>query len=265
MSKKRKSKQRKTAAQRAGKSENGSDGQAEIPFADSGDAVPAGPGGKPASASAAAGAAAYQAARDAAAVGPGQDGGNDAGAGLDKDAGLMVPAALLREAEARRDEYLLLAQKTKAELENYRKRVQRDMANLKRESLADFLKKFFCAFDDLDRALAEGEKKHDYKVFHHGVKLVRDNLWKVLEGQGVKVIAAMGREFDPNLHEAMTSVPSPDHAPNTVINVFQPGYMLDDFVLQPARVIVSAAVDESGSGTDGADNTDDADAGVDET
>jgi molecular chaperone GrpE len=152
----------------------------------------------------------------------------------------MVPASLLREAEAKRDEYLALAKKTQADLENYRKRVQREMATLKRESLSDFLKEFFGALDDLDRAIAEGENKHDYETFHDGVKLVRGNLWKALEGAGVRTIPAEGRPFDPAVHEALTTVPSSERAPGTVLEVFQPGYALDDFVLRPAKVIVAA-------------------------
>lgn len=143
--------------------------------------------------------------------------------------------------ENERDQYLALAKRTQAEFENYRKRREREMEQIKRASLQDFLKDFFDAFDDLDRALTEGDNEHSYESFHDGVKLVRENLWKVMEKAGVSPIQAEGMKFDPNLHEAMTAVPSPDHEPNTIIKVFKPGYMLDDVVLRHAKVIVSAA------------------------
>jgi molecular chaperone GrpE len=152
----------------------------------------------------------------------------------------IVPLAALREAEAKRDEYLELAQRTRAELENFRKRVEREREELKRASLGGFLKNFFGPFDDLERAIREGEKQDSYEVIHAGVKMVRDNLWKVLESAGVKKIEALEQKFDPGVHEAMTALPSDKHEPNTVIEVFQNGYTLDGFVLQPARVVVSA-------------------------
>jgi len=156
-----------------------------------------------------------------------------------------VPTAVFQEMKDKRDEYLAMAQRAQADLENYRKRMQREMETLKRESLGAFLREFLGAYDDLDRALAEGEKKQEYQVFHDGVRLVRENLWKVMEKAGVKAIPAAGQRFDPAVHEALTSVPSAAHEPNTVLEVFQPGYLLDDFVLRPARVIVSAAPREA--------------------
>lgn len=138
------------------------------------------------------------------------------------------------------ESYKALAQRTAAEFENYRKRVKREQSVWRRDILGAFLKEFLPAFDDLDRALAEGEKTTDYDVIHNGVALVRTNLWKTLERVGVKEIEARGNKFDPAYHEAMTAVPAPDTEPNTVIDVYQPGYMIEDFVLRPAKVVVSA-------------------------
>ncbi|MBN2711857.1 MAG: nucleotide exchange factor GrpE [Planctomycetes bacterium] len=155
--------------------------------------------------------------------------------------GEMVPAGLLREAESKRDEYLNIAKLAQADLENYRRRVQKEAAVRKREILAEIIKDLIPAMADLKRVIEEGEKKHDYETLHTGVKLTRDNIWKVIEKTGIKEIDAVGKPFDPREHEAMAAVPSPAHEPNTVMEVFQPGYVLDDFVLVPAKVIVSAA------------------------
>ncbi len=160
--------------------------------------------------------------------------------------GMMVPVSLLRKAEAERDEYLDLAKRARAEFENYRRRRDREAADWKRQSLGAFLATFLAAFDDLDRTIAEGEQKHEYETFHEGVKIARRNLWRALEEAGVEPIDAEGRRFDPNVHEAIHAVPSPDHEPGTVIEVFQNGFTLDDFVLRPARVVVAQDPGEGG-------------------
>jgi len=92
-----------------------------------------------------------------------------------------------------------------------------------------------------EERLAAAEKTTAYEAFRSGVKLVRENLWKVRDKAGVKAIDAAGKKFDPHVHEALTAMPSSTHEPNLVLEVFQAGYVLDDCVLRPAKVIVSAA------------------------
>ncbi|MDR1611153.1 MAG: nucleotide exchange factor GrpE [Planctomycetota bacterium] len=147
--------------------------------------------------------------------------------------------AELDEIRAQRDEYLDLARRERAEFDNYRKRVVREMGNLKRESLAGFLKELFGPLDDLDRALAESEKDHAREALCDGVRIVSENLRKALAKAGIKKIDAMGKPFNPEFHEALVSAPSAGITPNTVIEVFDNGYELDGFVLRPARVAVS--------------------------
>lgn len=144
-----------------------------------------------------------------------------------------------KEAPAEPD-FKTLALKTAAEFENFRKRISREKSQWKREALADFLKEFLPAFDDLDRTISEGEKNDSYEVLHDGAKLVRDNMWKSLEKAGIVEIEAAGKQFDPTYHEAMTMIPMPGAEPNSIIEVFQSGYMINDFVLRPAKVVVAA-------------------------
>lgn len=153
------------------------------------------------------------------------------------------PDASVEEVMAERDSYLELARRERADFDNYRKRVERDMKQIKRESLAGFLKEFFGPMDDMERVLAESAKSHSYDSLVTGVKLMQENFWKALKKAGVKKIDAQGQPFDPNLHEAMAAVPSSDVPPNTVLEVYENGYELDDFVLRPARVVVSRAPD----------------------
>lgn len=155
--------------------------------------------------------------------------------------GETVPISTFKETEKERDTYLDLARRTQADFENYKKRVQKEAADRKRQVLGGFLKECLPAICDLNRVITEGENAHDYETLHTGVKLMRDNLWKVMKNAGIVEIESLGKPFDPQFHEAMAMVPSPDHEPNTVMEVFQPGYMLDEEVIAHARVIVAAA------------------------
>ena len=140
---------------------------------------------------------------------------------------------------AERDEYLNLARRERAEMDNYRKRVERDRQNAKRENLAGFLKDFFSPLDDLARIINESSKEHSFETLHTGVRMLEENLWKVLAKAGITKIDAQGKPFNPEFHEAMAAVPSADVPPNTVLEVYDNGYILDEFVLKPARVVVS--------------------------
>ena len=148
-------------------------------------------------------------------------------------------AAEIEKLRAERDEYLNLARRERAEFDNYRKRVERDRQNAKRENLAEFLRSFFGPLDDLDRVVNESAKEHSYETMQAGVRIFEENLWKVLAKAGIKRINAQGKPFDPEFHEAVATVPSADTPPNTVLEIFDNGYKLDDFVLKPARVVVS--------------------------
>lgn len=149
----------------------------------------------------------------------------------------------LEQIKAERDSYLDMARRERADFDNYRKRVEREKGLLKRESLGSFLREFFGPLEDMDRVLAESEKEHSAESLVTGVRIMQENFWRVLAKAGVKRIEAQGKPFDPNLHEAMTTIPSVDVPPNTVVEVFERGYKLDDVVLRPAKVVVSRAVD----------------------
>ncbi|MCD7897577.1 MAG: nucleotide exchange factor GrpE [Planctomycetaceae bacterium] len=158
--------------------------------------------------------------------------------------GLAAGEETFEQVRAERDAYLDLARRERADFDNYRKRVEREMKAIKRESLADFLKEFFGPLDDMDRVLQESVKNHSFESLVTGVRIMEENFWRVLAKVGVRKIDAKGKTFDPNLHEAMMAVPSSDVPPGTVVEVYDNGYKLDEFVLRPARVVVSRAPDE---------------------
>ncbi len=159
------------------------------------------------------------------------------------------PSTPLALAEAQRDEYLDLAQRTKAEFENYRKRLTGELAAAKSRGTADLAGGLISVLDNLERALeaAEidpaaalaGETEVD-GAMEQGVALTYRELCGALNRVGVEGFSPAGEKFDPTWHEAIQSMPGTDHESGTVVEVLQKGYRLEDRLLRPARVIVSA-------------------------
>jgi molecular chaperone GrpE len=143
----------------------------------------------------------------------------------------------LAEAEAKRDEYLALAQRVQADFENYRKRAVRDQERLVAHAHERLVRELLPILDDLERAL-EAAEKHEEAALIDGVKLVERSLRKALEREGLVEIATDG-DFDPHVHEAMLTQPREGAEPGTVVDVLQRGYRVGDKVVRPARVIVA--------------------------
>ena len=144
-------------------------------------------------------------------------------------------------AEAARDQYLALAQRTRADFENYQKRVQRDQAQEKRYSYAPLALELLPVLDNLERATAAARQAGEKGPLVLGVGMVETMFLDIFRRHGITRIEALGKPFDPNLHHAVTQQPSAEHPPNTVVAVLEPGYMIHDRVLRPAGVAVSVA------------------------
>ena len=157
-------------------------------------------------------------------------------------AGVPEPAAPSAEefgrAVADRDEYLDALRRLKAEFENYRKRAERERQAFAQTAARDLVADLLPVLDNLERAV-EALEGQDGSVVA-GVKMVREQLASLLSGRGVTEIAAHEQAFDPAVHEAVVTSPSPDHESGQVMAVIQKGYRLHDAVLRPARVVVSA-------------------------
>ena len=125
-----------------------------------------------------------------------------------------------------------------AEVDNIRRRAERDVANAHRYALEKFVSTLLPVADSLEQAIVLAERQGDIPL-HEGLLLTMKLLLETLEKVDVKQVDPMGTPFDPQLHEAMSIQPSPDVSPNTVVMVFQKGYLLNDRVVRPARVIVS--------------------------
>jgi molecular chaperone GrpE len=190
---------------------------------------------------------------DSGAAGAAGGEGNGDGAGKGDDAGNGDDAAQLQgdldelgKLAAKRDEYLALAQRTQADFENYRKRVARESALAQERGVAKLAKELLPAIDNLERAIVEiamSTGKTDEDPLLGGVRLVLSELTGALARVGIESFSPDGQQFDPALHEAMSSVPQPPEggaASGTVVEVFQRGYRLGESVIRPARVVVAA-------------------------
>ncbi len=125
-----------------------------------------------------------------------------------------------------------------AELDNVRRRAERDVANAHRFSLEKFSEALLPVVDSLEQAIQLAEKEADASM-REGLELTMKLFVGVLDKFDVKQLDPLGEVFDPQQHEAMAMQASPDAAPNTILMVFQKGYKLNDRVIRPARVIVA--------------------------
>ena len=143
----------------------------------------------------------------------------------------------LAKLTAERDEYLALAQRVQADFENYRKRAVRDQERLVAHAHERLVRELLPILDDLERALEAGEQHEEAKLVD-GVKLVEQALRSALAKEGLVEIETDG-PFDPHVHEALLTKPSPDAEPGAVLEVVQRGYRVGDRVVRPARVSVA--------------------------
>ncbi|HTP40711.1 MAG TPA: nucleotide exchange factor GrpE [Steroidobacteraceae bacterium] len=128
-----------------------------------------------------------------------------------------------------------------AEMENIRKRSQREVENAHRFALEKFAAELLAVRDSLELAVRNGEQSADPKVMLEGQQATLKLLQKAFEKFSVTQLDPLGEPFDPALHEAVLMQPSATAEPNSVLQVVQAGYQLNGRLLRPARVIVASA------------------------
>ena len=128
-----------------------------------------------------------------------------------------------------------------ADLENFRRRSLREADEARRFQSLPIVKNLLPAMDNLDRAIQAAEQTGDVGNLLEGILMVSQQLADILKGHAAQPIAAEGQAFDPNLHEALSQVPTSDHPPMTVIQVVETGYVMHERIVRPAKVIVSCA------------------------
>jgi len=143
-----------------------------------------------------------------------------------------------KEAEAREnyDRYV----RAVADLDNFKKRTQRERAEQLRFAQEPLIRDLLPVVDNLERAVSHAEGGGNGQPLVEGVSLVLRSLLDLLEKHGVKRIEARGALFDPTQHEALARVELPDEEPNRVVDQYQPGYLLHDRLLRAAQVTVSS-------------------------
>ncbi len=182
----------------------------------------------------------------------------EAGAGVPEQAATAEAGldAQLAKLQAERDDLKDKLLRTLAEMENLRRRTEREIADAKTYAVTSFARDMLGSSDNLRRALeslpADTLKAADaaVKTLHEGVELTERELLKTLERHGVRRIDPLAEKFDPNLHQAMFEAPDATIAKGLVSKVVQIGYKIGERVLRPALVGVSAGAPKADVPTD---------------
>ena len=173
---------------------------------------------------------------------------------VDKDAPLhqrnddvspeIDPEATLTLSDAERRQLELLdannrALRAQADLDNYRKRVQREQRQESRYALMPLLRDLLPLLDNIQRAIEAAEKHQGTESLLEGFKLVAQQLQSILIQHDCRSIEALGKTFDPNLHEAVSQASSDEYEAGKIVMEIAGGYQLHDRVVRPSQVIVS--------------------------
>jgi molecular chaperone GrpE len=164
---------------------------------------------------------------------------NDVGSAAQAE---MDPMAVL---EAEKTELRDKLMRTLADMENLRRRTEREIADARAYAVTNFARDMLNVADNVRRAIESvpGEARDQadgaFKGLIEGIDLTERDLLKTLERHGVKKLDPQGQKFDPNLHQAMFEVPNPDVPNGTVVQVVQSGYVIGERVLRPALVGVA--------------------------
>ena len=140
-----------------------------------------------------------------------------------------------------RDQALDQAIRAQAELENYRKRVARELEQAARYQMLPLIRDLIPALDNLERTIQAAGQTARVDDLVKGAEMILANFEQVFSSHSTKTIEAVGQPFDPNLHEAIQQLPSEEHPPGTVIQEVERGYVLHDRVIRPTKVIVASA------------------------
>ena len=149
-----------------------------------------------------------------------------------------------------------------AEMENLRRRTEREIADARAYGISNFARDIVAVADNMDRALGArdaGLRENadaGTKALLDGVELTERELSKVLEKHGVKKFEPLGEKFDPNVHQAMFELPDASRPAGTVAQVVQPGYMIGERVLRPALVAVAKGGPKLAADASANDNAD---------
>ena len=148
--------------------------------------------------------------------------------------------AMLTEAQKEAESQKELALRTMADMENLKRRTRMDIESAHKFALEKFVNELLPVLDSMEMGIdAAGKEDATAQSIAEGLDMTFKQFLDVLQKFNVERVNPEGEKFDPQLHEAMTMVPSPDHESQTVMEVFQKGYVLNERLVRPARVIVA--------------------------
>jgi molecular chaperone GrpE len=153
--------------------------------------------------------------------------------------GAAATTAEPSELQRQRDEYYDLLLRKSAEFDNYRKRVDRDRQTLSDAAAASMIEELLPLMDDLERALKVEGGAEGGESYRRGVELIHRQLGEILRKRGVRAIEALGADFDPYYHQAVSHEPAEGRREGEIIEEFRRGYMLGDRLLRPSMVKVA--------------------------
>lgn len=165
-----------------------------------------------------------------------------AGAGTDAAQGGADELLLsLQDAQAKADDYWNQLLRVRAEMANVQRRFERELENAHKYGLEKFAAELLPVIDGLEMGLgvAAGDKVDPVKL-REGMELTLKILTAAVNKFGLRAVDPVGEKFNPELHQAMSVQPAPGAEPNTVLTVYQKGYLLNDRLIRPAMVVVSA-------------------------
>ena len=132
--------------------------------------------------------------------------------------------------------------RVRADFDNYRKRMLKEMSQVRQTASVNLIRALLPAMDNLERALAHASAEEG---FVEGVGMVYKQLQEILANEGLEPVPALHEPFDPNVHDALATAPSPDVESGRIVEEFERGYRIRDMVLRPAKVIVSTGIPEN--------------------
>ncbi len=174
----------------------------------------------------------------------GKEGAEKFNAGHSKSGSKKELMSRLEESEKKTSENYDKYLRAIADFENYKKRAAREHQDFMKYANETLIKDILPTLDGMERALGQASESGDFKAFVDGLMMIRDTFISVLGKHGTTKIEALGKDFDPNFHEALMQVDGEKEQHNKVAQEFETGYLLNGRLLRPSKVSISRHVDK---------------------
>jgi len=149
---------------------------------------------------------------------------------------IVVLEEKIQDLEAEKEDNTKRMQRLQADFTNYRKRSEKEMARIHTTTLVELIGQLLPIIDNFERALEQEETEND---FRKGIEMIYRQVLLFLEKNGVETIEAVGKEFDPNYHNAVIQVETDEYEAGVITEELQKGYILDEYVIRPSMVKVA--------------------------